>query len=383
MKSSVRLHTLFIPVVAIAALGLSRCEREDLAPPPAPPGGTYLSTSAGASFAQSVVIEGQSGTYIASLPLRAIHRPLHSPGIIYIAAGEVGIVTSHTDGASWRIMATPLSQTLDVVLLSTGVVVASGVDGIGQGYIIRSLDGGQTWEDVLTIPLVQVRQRFSIIGGNEPPAPSVLISLEPDPFSSDRIYAGSNLGTLFIGEQAAKVWRSYHTVSASGSAIGKLLPSPHRRGQVLVITGGGQLLAIHEDGTEEHIRVPRVVNDTPAKADGDERVLDVSFIEDFPQALIVSLGDGVVATRDAGASWFRFQIPAESAAKFNTVVARVSPTNTNRILVAINNVLYRSEDGGRTWITGNLNMPNFVVTDVSINPANAARILLVVRPLAI
>lgn len=381
MKSHV-LYSIIVPSLFVVLLQLTSCDRNRSVPPP-PPGGTYRSVTAGASFEQSVQIAGQAGSYIASMPLGEIHRPAHAPDTVYIAAGQAGLVASGDDGASWQIIGVPLSQTLDVVLMPSGIIVVSGIDGAGQGYILRSLDAGKSWEDVLTIPNPAFKKKLNIVGGEEPPT-SVLITIEQDPFDKDQVYAGSNLGTLFAGSQSVKVWRSIYTIgggkpSPAGS-VGKLRPSVHDRGEVYVVTGARKLLRI-SNGKEEAITIPQTISTIPVSGKSNRAVLDVTFIPNYPQALLVSLGDGIIVTRDRGKSWFRLNVPVEATHDFNTVVPRVSPTNVNRILVAVNSVIYRSEDGGNTWITAALGLPNFMIIDVSINPRNAARVLIVVRPL--
>ncbi|MBI1834081.1 MAG: hypothetical protein HYR90_04645 [Candidatus Andersenbacteria bacterium] len=384
-----KFYSIITPVALVAAVGLSGCSKE--VPPPSA-GGVYRSESAGALFEQSVQVTTTEGEYIAQFPLQNIHRPAHDPQSIYIAAGEQGIVISHDDGVSWKIFPTPLTFATDVIALQSGVLVAAGRDAGGQGYVVRSLDEGKSWHAVFTVPTPVNEESFKLVGGNGQSASSVVLTLEPDPFNADRIYGGTSLGSLFIGEQAAKVWRTFYTVQPEGPAIAigskqmgirTLVVSPHTPGELLVITESKRLLRI-TNNTQTAIEVPAVIGipKTPFLSGGERDVLDVSYIVGFPQALLVGVNDGAVVTRDGGQSWLQLSVPVEVAETFNSVVVRTSPTNANRIFVAINGVVYRSEDGGQAWNTFSLGLPNYAIHDISINPTNAAKALLVVHPLA-
>lgn len=381
-----RLYSVLVPVAMIAVLPLSGCNR---VPPPSP-GGTYRSDSAGGSFEQAVQIDGQPGHYIAKLSLQEIDRSPNDPNVIYLAAGKDGIVFSHDDGQNWQIVTTPLAFATDVVVLKNGALVAAGTDGSGQGFVVRSLDEGKSWDDVFTVPIPKVSHGITIVGGQDV-RPSVVMSITRDPFNPDRIYGGSSLGTLFVGEQSAKVWHTLYAIQSSKLApvpdqsqvaIAKLIASPHRAGELLVVTRSGVLLRV-TGNSQADITVQDQISGpvSPLAANGNRKVLDASYIPGFPDALLVGVENGAVVTRDGGKSWVELAVPAETNEQFNSAIVRVSPTNINRIFVAINAVVYRSEDGGNTWNTFALGLPDYKITDISINPANAAKMLLVTQPL--
>lgn len=386
MSVPLKLHVFVIPMALMAILPLSGCTRV----PPPPPGGTYRSESGGGRFEQAVQIAGEPGKYIAQFALQQIDRPPHDPNSIYIAAGEDGVVISHDDGQNWQVVTTPLAFATDVIVLENGALVAAGTDGIGQGFVVRSLDAGKSWQSVFTVPIPKEEKGITIVGGDQV-LPSIVLTLARDPFNADRIYAGSSLGTIFVGEQSAKVWRTLYTIQPTTPSpvanrqqrsVKILIASPHVAGELLVITELGDLLRI-KGTSQEEIEVPQYIS-TPAPplaGSGKQKVLDAAFIEGFPDALIVGVENGAVVTRDGGESWLELSVPAESNERFNSVVVRVSPTNVNRIFVAINSVIYRSEDGGSTWNTFALGLPTFTILDVSINPSNAAKMLLVARQL--
>ncbi len=366
-KTSPRLLVLSLPFLIIGTLQLTGCLRRELPPPS--PGGAYRSTSGGAQFDQSVRLADEKGNlvgYVASLPLRTIHRPSAAPATLFATASGEGAVVSHDDGVTWRKINQPLISITGLVALKSGVLLASGTNEAGAGLVTRSLDSGASWEDVLTIPAFKKpkSQVYEII--KPPPPPPVFVSsLALNPFQEDNIYATTSTGDLMAGEQSGKVWNNILTVSP----IRKVSPSPHQDGELLLVTTAGELIRA-EDGQAETIELPK-----RAKA------LDVIYIQQFPAAILVGSDSGVFISRDRGDTWLELPLPISTSAPLRSVVVRVSPTNPDRFLVSVDSVLYRSEDGGETWNALSLDLPNHIITDISIDPTNAARVLLVTSPL--
>ena len=74
------------------------------------------------------------------------------------------------------------------------------------------------------------------------------------------------------------------------------------------------------------------------------------------------------------------KVPISKSQPIKNAVIRVSPSNPDRLLVTVNSIIYRSEDGGQNWNALSLELPNHLITDISINPQNAARVILITSP---
>jgi photosystem II stability/assembly factor-like uncharacterized protein len=378
------LRLIVLPLLVVAVLQLGGCTKQAAAP--APPGGTYVSTNAGAAFTQSVAVKDAPNANIARFNLGVIHRLPSAPATIYIAAADKGIVFSTDDGSTWQRVATPLAITSDVAVLTNGMLVVSGVGSDGQGYILRSADQGRSWDTVHTVPVPVKSGVFQFLGGT-PPASSVITSLAVDPFHSERVYAATTLGSIFVGEQSGKTWRVLYTVPSSNvgqtgnAGIRSLQASPFRDGELLVLTNDNRLIRIR-GGAQTALRIPKKGEAaTNQFFDSGRRVLSVSYIAQASNSLLAGTGDGAVLSKDDGATWQTLDIPVETNTVFNSVVVAASPTNANRIFVAINDAVYRSEDGGKSWNTFSLELPQHIITGFSVNPADAARALLATNPL--
>lgn len=381
-----RVSSFTLPILMVPALLLGGCSSQDTKEIPS--GGIYLSTTAGASFRQSVHAPNAEEKHIASFDLGKIHRSLKDPNTIVIAAGSKGIVTSHDDGITWQVISIPtMAAVLDAIQLPSGIFIATGVTPEAQGVAARSLDGGKSWENVFTIPLPDKKPGLQIIKGPSA-APSSISVLEVDPRHPEKIWAGTNDGTILLAEQSGKTWRKITEVANTttaitsdrqGAGIIRLIASPVNN-EVTIITKDKRILTL-KDSTTSEIKVPESTS-VPSSYGlvlGSRKILNASLISGFPDALLLASTDGVLVTRDKGKSFLPLQLPIDASKTFNTVTVAVSPKNTNRILITIDDIIYRSEDSGATWHTTGLEASGLRITDISINPTNPARLIVVAK----
>ncbi|MEO6077619.1 MAG: hypothetical protein ABIP54_02440 [Candidatus Andersenbacteria bacterium] len=376
-----------LPVLMIGMLALGGCSKTP-AITQAVPGGTYVSTSAGALFEQSVKTTNTPDTTIASFDLGKIHRSPQDSSFVFIAAGKDGVVLSHDDGATWTPDAIPLAGVLDVAQTKAGVLLAAGVDSATQGIVTRSTDAGKTWQNVLTLPVSKSTTSFQIIKGGST-APATVVALEPDEFQADKVWAGTNDGTIFVGEQNGKTWRKVADITSkasqvtgdrSGAGVVRMIPSPFNKNEVLLVTKDKRLVKLQDTKITE-IQVPvNFDSGTPFGVSiGSQKILSASYVPGFSDALLVGTDTGAVVTRDGGKSWIALKLPIDASKILSSVVVTLSPTNINRLFVIADGIVYRSEDGGTNWNTTDIGPAGYPVTDISINPANAAHMLAVVK----
>lgn len=378
-KTPTRLLATALPVLLLATAQLGGCLRRSVPPPP--PGGAYRSVSGGAQFEQSVSLlnaDSEPIGNIAELSLHSIHRTIKNPDRLFVTAGTQGIYRSDDDGATWQSVPQPLSVVTAIVELESGVLLASGTSG-GEGIVIRSLDLGASWERVLTMPALYRKKKALLEIIKPPPPPAVYVSsLQIDPFNPQRVYATTSTGEVLSGEESGKVWRTLIRVQSGLrdpitdrpiASIRKIFTSPHRADELLVVTTSGGLV-LYQNGELRDIEIP------------DGAVVDASYILQFPAALFVGTDRGAIISRDSGRSWEELDLPISGSAPVRSVVVRVSPTNPTRLLIAVDSIIYRSEDGGQTFNTLSLGLPGHLITDISIHPSNAAHVLLTTAPAA-
>ncbi len=381
------LAVLAAPALAAVVLQLAGCAPRTTPQPP-PPGGSYISMSAGASFEQSVDLVDETGHTIgntAGFSLQKLYRVSHHPQRLYITLGLSSVLYSDNGGENWQELHTPLATTSGIADLENGILLAGGTATDRSGAVVRSLDRGKSWETVLTIPTPPEpkRRRFEIIKSPDRGQPgSVITTMVADPHIADRVYAATSLGDILVGEQSGKLWHALTAVKAgrtdpiTGRRLGgilDLIPSPHRANEVLVIPRTRQLFRLRDELVEAiNVTVP---------GGSTKQVFDAIYVQQFPDALFVGASDAALISRDGGATWEQLDLPVSAPRPYSTVAVAVSPTNPARMLVAVNSVVLRSEDGGLAWSTHTLGLPSHTITDLSIDPTNAARVILTTTPL--
>lgn len=384
-----KISVFVFPVMMIGMLSLGGCSRTTPTGPVS--GGTYVSTNGGASFVQSAGITG-SDTTIARFDLGKIHRSLQDSSLLFMASGKDGMVISKDDGVSWSVVKIPLTATIDVAQAKNGVLLASGVDELGQGIVTRSIDGGVTWQTVLTLPVDKTKKSFQLIKGGSNVSASV-IALEIDPRIDGRVWAGTNDGTLFAGEQYGKTWRKVVDVSSNlaqvtgdrtGAGIVRLMVSPFHDATMLVVTKDKRLLEV-TGSTVTEIKVPMHF-DSPSTfgvSVGTQKVLSAVYVQGYKDALLVGTDTGAIISKDKGKTWTTLKLPLDASKILSSSVVAISPTNIARIFVVADGVMYRSEDGGVSWNTTDVGPVGYSVTDISINPKNAGHMLAIVKAPAV
>ncbi|MDA1168846.1 MAG: hypothetical protein O3A36_00745 [bacterium] len=380
-----KIRVVVLPSILFFSLALGGCSRSEVQQEIS--GGTYLSTSAGASFEQSVATD-VSGEDISQFDLGKIHRALKDPNIVFMAAGANGMVISEDDTATWKVIPTSLAATLDVARMQNGILVAAGIDADGQGSVVRSLDAGKSWQNVFTLPLPVQKKRFQIISGGSS-LPASIVALEIDPDAEDLLWAGTNDGTVFSASSGGQVWKTVTELSSasqiitgdrSDAGIVRMEVSSAKANELYIVTQKKKLVRVTE-GVAEVIKVPESLTaPSPFGVVLDDRnILDVSFIPGFPDALLLGSDKGAVITKDGGKTFVALQLPFDASKVVSQMVVAVSPTNSNRILIAADGIVYRSEDGGTAWHTTSIGPVGFAITDISINPKNASRVLAVLK----
>jgi photosystem II stability/assembly factor-like uncharacterized protein len=165
--------------------------------------------------------------------------------------------------------------------------------------------------------------------------PGRITSLALDPTNGDIVYAGAADGGVFKSIDAGLTWSTVWHDQLSLS-IGAVAVAPSRAAVVYAATGEWGLGA--------------------------------------GQGVFAPPGEGVYRSDDAGLTWTRCA-PIES--RYTNAVA-VHPNDAARLYVAGDLALHRSRDGGRTWDAGPGMAGVFegVVSDVAIDPANPAHLLI-------
>jgi hypothetical protein len=203
-------------------------------------GGVWKSTDGGANWTPLTdFVSDQSGNPI-NVPVGAIAVAKTSPKTVYVATGDgndlpdtlggIGVLKSLDGGVTWAVVGNSPTILANARVTAMAVdpnnanivyvAVASGGQGPG---VYRTLDGGQTWTNILSTANMATWGKSGTTLANDFPSVQLgsVTSLVLNPFNSNHLTIGiGNIGMLGSGtanaSPTAGVWISANANSPSG-----------------------------------------------------------------------------------------------------------------------------------------------------------------------
>jgi photosystem II stability/assembly factor-like uncharacterized protein len=191
--------------------------------------------------------------------------------------------------------------------------------GFGEngGGIYKSINGGFSWKRMVT--------GSGYIWG--------IWSIAVDPTNSQTVYAGGDLGHIYITNDGGVSWQRSST--AIGSYVTGIEIHPYNSSIIYAATGGNLCKSIDYGKTWTQLTAGNF---------GDMAInpLDPNILY---TGQIISPGYGVFKSIDAGLSWTRYTTGLDKQMIYTVAV---DPVSTNNIYAGWNGI-FKSIDGGITW----------------------------------
>ncbi len=313
------------PTVDMAAL-----ELQDLAV--APDGPIFVANSAAGVFKST----DQGRTWIeVDFPARTnetqpARLALAEDGTLFAAVGPV-IERSFDGGQTWTYLSDlPTGLTVTALAVSPNFaaddLVLAGGD-YRQNQLLRSTDGGDTWQVVFDGATVEGASDVS------------LIAFSPHFATDGQVYAWLREGGLLHSIDGGRRW-SLVTSEQSGYFAQSLVISPDDRLYLGAL--GGHLLVSTDDGQTWLDRGENIA---------DERVWSSSLVQTADGILFLGTDVGVYRSRDGGQTW----TSASAGLPLNPVEdtpqsIQVLRLSSERLYAALaEGGLFISDDGGQSW----------------------------------
>lgn len=210
------------------------------------------------------------------------------------------------------------------------------------GGIFRSNNRGTTWMTITTgITDISVSA----------------LAFHPD--NPDIMYAGTQLGNIFTTTNGGATW-SWSTQLPTN--IGRLAVNPFGTHELWAVADDFNWPQLYKS-TNTQLTVWTPITPSP----NIELVQSVTFHPTVSGTVWVGCHDGTVSI-DGGENW-------QSMGLSSTVrTFAVDPNNPDMLYAGTERGVYKSDDGGSTWLEANYSLMGIVPTSLAVNPNDSAEV---------
>jgi photosystem II stability/assembly factor-like uncharacterized protein len=286
------------------------------------------------------------GGFDVGLETSAILYDPSNPATVY-AATSIGLLKSVDGGDSWTAYGdadVPLTS-LAIDPSTPSTIYAGNATGVGVG---KSTDGGATW---------------NAINGNLPVTDSafpLVLAVAVDPGRPSRVLAATLGDGLFATEDGGATWTEMDAGLRSSAIAFLLFPTGSSSPVAAATLGAGVYRSVDDGAT------------WTASNDGLNlsRVFALAADPGAAGTLYAGASDGVYRSSDSGASW----LPAVGGLPPAPVGTLALSSGSARPLLAgtLGAGVFASADGGANWTSSAQGLDDAFVGAIAVDPANSS-----------
>jgi len=297
--------------------------------------GIIKSIDAGRTYRFANAIEGNEAESLIETNVSRLRFNPENPDEVYASSFNHGLFKSVNSGETWSNVLFTLSV-FDFVFESRNpkVIYACGIAN-NRGKIVKTQDGGSTWDVVFTE------------GSDEKPIRSLVFGAQGE------LYAVNSAGQMVVSPDAGLTWKKAFNFNTKVNRLeyydGKLFA---------VLSSGG--IQYSTDFATTFIDIT-----TSLKDDRFIALFRKDPVTNFNQMFIteqgklfVSTNSGVFVGDVTGNSWTALDLPT-SKDELGFYAVTSSPGGET-IYLGVSNNIYASQDGGRFWYNYNIQTSGFV-----------------------
>jgi len=310
----------FIPITILMTLVVSGCAIKNASS--SRDGGIFKSTDFGENWKQKATVEPATNNVksIGDFNTSFIVFDPKEKNIIYLITLGQGIYKSENSGEKW-------SQTT----LNSGSYRSLSIDSLNNKVvyttdgtkILKTVDGMGNWHQIY----IENRPKQSIV------------SLIVDHDNSNIIYAATTSGLIKSYDYGS----SWKLLDWQEPNISHLYQSTKNNNTLYALTNRGIYKSI--DGALEW----EVISEDLIEYKGAEKIHWLSF-DPRTEYIYIGTAYGIIRSLDGGNSWT--PIPTLFDFKKISIKALVfNPNDIDEIIFSVNNILHKTDNGGRTWKT--------------------------------
>lgn len=269
---------------------------------------------------------------ISGVSVNSLSFDTSNPDILYLGSSQ-GLYKSEDAAKSWRYILSGIGVTNMVVdPYQSNIIYAAGI--VGQnGKIIKSLDGGISWVDIFT----------------EPSKNNTVTALAINPGNSSVVLAGLTTGEIIRSSDGGHTWQA---VRDFADKIMEIKFGTNGSAYALTFTKGLQKSTdqgTNWNPITKSLTNDNLFNQNQAVS-SVAAFFDLAL--DKRQAGVLYLGtqQGLFRTVNDGNTWSVISLPQKNAS-LRVSAASVNPNNSNNILAAVGSIMLKSINGGVSWET--------------------------------
>ncbi len=302
-------------------------------------GSIWKSFDKGQTFAPKTTVDEK--TKISSADVLSFVFDPQDSQTIYIGTKENGIFKTSDGAERWERLEFPPLKVYGLAIDSTdgNHLYASGAyQDIAKIY--RSEDAGKNWKEIYT----------------EPGKGTVITALGSHPNAPNVLYAGTSAGVVIKSVNGGETWSN---VLAVKDPITKILFREGQMEMITLLAFNHGVIFSADGGKTWNDYAAQGFASLGAGnyrsdslgANNNVQPDSIAALTADPTKLNVLYAgakNGVFRSEDNGKSWQALSI-IESSKKFPARAIAINPRNSNEIVYAAGNAFYRSVDGGAKW----------------------------------
>lgn len=253
------------------------------------------------------------------------------PDVYYYGTVENGLFKTEDKGELWA--GTGLDSGA-VLCVSTDPEDGNTVFAGQNSSVVRSLDGGDTWETVHTDPQAQWLRAVAV-----------------DWFDPDVVYAASENGSVIKSRDKGNTWKIVHQIE---SPIKQLLMDAFDSRVLYAVDGNGNVYKTVDAGKKwTHLTTRDFYKDEEAWPVESKGIFKLALDPNTRGRIYGSSHDSLVRSDDGGATWKVIDtlIPYGDEKHKQVENLAVDPQDPKIVYFTVVNIIHKTRDGGRNWTT--------------------------------
>jgi photosystem II stability/assembly factor-like uncharacterized protein len=286
-------------------------------------GGIFVSNNKGDVWQNKSLIANTSGSpkSFSGLDVASLVMDPSDNKTIYFASVGNGLYYTYDSANSWQIMSSLGNSTVRAIAIDPKAKCNIYIAIANKAY--KTIDCGRTWSQTyVDDPTVTVD------------------ALAVDQYNSSVIYASVSRGDLIRSNDQGSTWQTIYRVKDPIKKI--VIDANDSRNLFLVTLKKGAFYS--RDGGDTWSDFSKSLKDQKLSLN----VIDVALVKSEPQVIFLVATDGILQSKDEGASWDKLGlIPPENKASINAFA--VNPNDSKQVYYMTNSTFYNSQDGGQSW----------------------------------